>query len=114
MAPRELENRLARLLLTQITMENGKWTRCWDHWKEPAIGSILLVERYRGEVNEKVLVAVCKLIEEKVLPLRTEERALLPGAEEEVASVVRREGQKLLQEIEVDEMEVDSASVPAV
>lgn len=56
-------------------------------------------------------MAVCKLIEERVLPLMTEERALLPGAEEEVASVVRREGQKLIQEIEVDEMEVDSASV---
>ncbi|KID93947.1 hypothetical protein MAJ_10077, partial [Metarhizium majus ARSEF 297] len=112
LAPRELENHLARLLLTRITVRDGKWTRCWDHWKDPAIGTILLVERYRGEVQEKALMAVCNLIEEKVLPLMTEERATLPGAEEEVAGVVRREGHKLLKEMEVDEMEVDSAYMP--
>ncbi|KID83165.1 hypothetical protein MGU_09528 [Metarhizium guizhouense ARSEF 977] len=107
LASGELENRLARLLLTRITVKDGKWTKCWNHWKDPAIGTILLVERYRGEVEEKALMAVCQLIEEKVLPLMTDERALLPGAEEEVAGVLRREGRKLRKE-----MDVDSASMP--
>lgn len=112
LAPSELENRLARLLLTRITVEDGKWTKCWDYWKDPAIGTILLVERNRGEIREKALMAVCRLIEEKVLPLMTEKRASLSGAEEEVVGVVRREGQKLLEKIEVDEMDVDNVSMP--
>ncbi|KID84368.1 Zinc finger, MYND-type [Metarhizium guizhouense ARSEF 977] len=106
--PSQLENRLARLLLTRITVKDGKWTRCRDCWKDPAIGSMLLVERYRGEIKQDVLVAICRLIEEKVLPLMTDERALQPGAAEELAEVIIREGKNLLAGTQADDMEVGS------
>lgn len=108
LAPGQLENRLARLLLTRITVKDGKWTRCRDCWKDAAIGSMLLVERYRGEIKQDVLMAICRLIEEKVLPLMTDERALQPGAAEELVEIIIREGENLLAGIQADDMEVDS------
>ncbi|KJZ69019.1 hypothetical protein HIM_11594 [Hirsutella minnesotensis 3608] len=90
----ELENKMAHLLLVRIGVKDGKWEGSRTHWGDPAIGSILLVHRRRCEVSKDMVLNICKLIEEIVLPLMTAERAQRPGAKEEVADVVRNEGKR--------------------
>ncbi|KAJ6439230.1 chitinase 1 precursor [Purpureocillium lavendulum] len=92
--PVALGNKVAHLLLVRIGVQDGKWEGPRSHWADPAIGTILLEQRRRGEVNKEAVLGVCKLIEEVVLPFMTVERAQSLGAEEEVADVVRAEGRK--------------------
>jgi hypothetical protein len=91
----ELENKMARLLLLRIAVKDGKWEGPWRHWNDPAIGSVLLVHRRRGEVKQDTVLAICKLIEDVVLPLMTDERAQRPGAEKEVTDAVIKEWERL-------------------
>lgn len=49
----QLENKMARLLLLRIGVEDGKWTRARKGWNVPSIGIILLVHRWQGTVDKQ-------------------------------------------------------------
>lgn len=58
-----LENEMARLLLLRATARDGKWEGVCSWLKDPAIGSILLVDRRgRRNIKEEVAWGICKLI----------------------------------------------------
>jgi hypothetical protein len=81
---RELENEMARLLLRQARVKDGRWVGLRSWWKDPAISSILVVQRQKGEVKGEIIKGICKLIKDVVVPLMTEEWALQPGIREEI------------------------------
>jgi hypothetical protein len=94
-------NPLARLLLTPITkfssdddydgdeeQDFDRWEPIWKGWKDPDIGSVLVVDRERQDFEIDKVRAMCKFIEQKVAPLLTEERACDSEGEEEVAEAI--------------------------
>ncbi|KAE8444213.1 hypothetical protein EG329_000810 [Mollisiaceae sp. DMI_Dod_QoI] len=93
-----LENPLARLLLLQTSVENGKWegVRPWYH--DPNIGSLLVVDRQGGDLAVGEVRAMCKFIQQKVFPLMTEERAINPGGKQEVLAAITEENLALFDE----------------
>jgi hypothetical protein len=78
MVDKGLANPLARLLLLQaneyISNTGEGWGSIHSWWHDPAIGSILIVNRRWGDVTAKQVRGMCQFIEQVVAPLLTEER----------------------------------------
>jgi hypothetical protein len=94
----DLENPLARLLLLQTSVEDGKWEGLRPWWHDPNIGSILVVNRRGGDVEVGKVKAMCKFIQQKVFPLMTDERAIALGGKQEVLAAITEENLALFVE----------------
>jgi hypothetical protein len=84
----DLANPLARLLLLSVLVENGKWKGVNSSWNDPNIGSILVVDQGGGNVRMDEVRDMCKFIQQSVVPLMTEDRALTGSGQYEVLDVI--------------------------
>jgi hypothetical protein len=80
-----LENEMARLLLLRAEESDGRWVGVRSWLNDTAIGSILLVAKSGNrEIEGDVVRGICDLIQDIVVPLMTEERALRSGGRKEI------------------------------
>jgi hypothetical protein len=88
----QLANPLARLLLIQASVYGSKTGEGWgsidNWWHDPAIGSILIVNRRWGDVTVKQVRGMCQFIEQEVTPLLTEERGCSRESRTETLAMV--------------------------
>lgn len=86
---------MARLLLLRAEESDGRWVGVRSWLNDPAIGSILLVAKSGNrEIEGDVVRGICDLIQDIVVPLMTEERALRSGGRKEIVDAVREEGKR--------------------
>jgi hypothetical protein len=91
-ARQRLANPLARLLLIQAYVHGSNTGEGWgsiNSWRQdPAIGSILIVNRREGDVTAKQVRGMCQFIEQVVTPLLTEERGCSRESRTETLAMV--------------------------
>ncbi|MCJ1360495.1 MAG: hypothetical protein MMC33_010500 [Icmadophila ericetorum] len=90
-AESDLVNPLARLLLLQTSVENGKWVGLRPWWHDSNIGSILVVARRFGDVEVDEVMNICRFIQQRIVPLMTDERALTLEGRQEVLAAITEE-----------------------
>ncbi|KAK1991923.1 hypothetical protein LX36DRAFT_662884 [Colletotrichum falcatum] len=78
----------ARNLLLRLRVKEGKWAGPSSWWNDPAIGSVLVVDRRGSDLGVDAVEGLCRLVREAALPLMTEDRAPRAGAEDEVADAM--------------------------
>lgn len=65
----EFENPLARLLLLRTSVEHGKWTGLQPWWNDPNIGSILVVDRGKEDLDLDDIEDMCGFIRHEMFLL---------------------------------------------
>ncbi|GKT54375.1 mynd finger domain protein [Colletotrichum tofieldiae] len=84
----DCSNPEARNLLLRLGVEEGKWAGLRSSWNDPAIGSVLVVNRRVADVGVDAVKGLSRLVQEVALPLMTEDLALRLGAEGDVAEAI--------------------------
>jgi len=97
-ATRRLENSIARLLFIRPEVENGRWVGSREKYRIEGSGSesILIVDRTMRKVREEDVRSVCKLIEDVVVPLITEEAAKAPDGIRKITEAIEEAASKYL------------------
>jgi hypothetical protein len=87
---RGLENYMARLLFIRLRVENGSWVGSREKYgiEGAGSGSVLIVDRTMREIREEDVRSTCKLIEEVVVPLMTEEAAKAPDGVRRITEAI--------------------------
>ena len=93
-----LQNPVAKLLFTRLNVKDGRWVGAQEHHgvDGEGSGSFLIVDRTRHEVREEEVRSMCKLIEDVVIPLMTEETAKLSDGRHMITEAVRSAANKYL------------------
>ncbi|KAJ8610770.1 hypothetical protein MRB53_038321 [Persea americana] len=88
-----LHSSVAELLLIQPYVKDGRWVGVDERWKAPEIGSILVVNRSRGSTLKiNLLRTMVRLIQEIVVPMLTDERAMRRGGPGEIKDAIKAAG----------------------
>lgn len=89
-ATRGLENSMARLLFIRPQVENGRWVGSREKYgiEGAGSGSVLIVDRTMRKIREEDVRSVCKLIEDVVVPLMTEEAAKAPDGIRKITEAI--------------------------
>jgi hypothetical protein len=88
-----LANPLAQVLMCRTTIEGGKWVHS-GHWNEPSIGSVLIVDRIKRDLNIQDVTAMASLIKETAIPFISTEDATKPGARRKLLDRLAEAGSK--------------------
>lgn len=95
---RGLQNPMAKLLFTRLNVKDGRWVGAQEHHgiEGEGSGSFLIVDRTRHEIREEEVRSMCKLIEDVVIPLMTEETAELSNGRQIITEAIRSAADKYL------------------
>lgn len=95
---RGLQNPMAKLLFTRLNVKDGRWVGAQEHHgiDGGGSGSFLIVDRTRHEVREEEVRSMCKLIEEVVIPLMTEETARSPNRRQRIVEAAQSAADKYI------------------
>jgi hypothetical protein len=95
---RGLHNSLAQLLFLRLDVEHGKWVGPREKYGVDGVGSgsVLIVDRRKHEVIEEEVRSMCRLIQDVVVPLMTEDTARLSNGRRMIAEAVRSAADKYI------------------
>jgi hypothetical protein len=95
---RGLQNPMAQLLFTRLNVKDGRWVGAQGYHGVDGggSGSFLIVDRTRHEVREGEVRSICKLIEDVVIPLMTDETAKLSNGRQMIAEAIKSAANKYL------------------
>ncbi|KAJ3528127.1 hypothetical protein NM208_g10358 [Fusarium decemcellulare] len=90
----DLDNPLARLLLTTINTKNGQWTGLSRRWSPNALGSVLFIDHSGQDLRMGEISKLCDFIEEIARPFVLTEDASDPSVATRFKRVLLEEGSR--------------------